>query len=218
MATGVKKIIRDIWRYPYCIYQRKKLHNNDFCILSQNCMGGLLCHDLGVQFNSPTINLSMSFDDYLKLIKKLDYYLEKELVFKRMQNTVPYDYPICTLGDLTLHMVHYRTFEEANKKWEIRKQRIKKDKIMLMCTDREGGNTKESIEKLLSLPYPKVCFVHSKDLVISNEVIFVPGYEKCTELGDIVSTYRGILGHRAFQKYFNCVEWINSSKNKGDKK
>ena len=217
MATGVKKVIRDVWRLPYCVYQRKRLSNHEFCILSQNCMGGLLCHDLGVKFNTPTINLSMSFNDFIKLVENLDYYLNKELVFERMQDTIPYEYPVCKLDDITLHMVHYHTFKEANEKWNIRKQRIKKDKIILMCTDREGGNTRKAIKRLLSLPYPKVCFVHSKELVISEEVVFVPGYEKFSELKDIVSTYQGILGHRTFQKYFDCVGWINNLEKKGEK-
>ena len=38
---------------------RSELKNKDFTIFSCNCTGGVLYHDLGMKFLSPTINLYM---------------------------------------------------------------------------------------------------------------------------------------------------------------
>ena len=45
--------------------QRQRLKNTNFSVISSNCNGAVMCHDLGIQFNSPTVNLSMNAEDYL---------------------------------------------------------------------------------------------------------------------------------------------------------
>ena len=47
--------------------RREKLKNNDFTIISSECAGGVIYHDLGLRFDSPTINLWFKPDDYLKI-------------------------------------------------------------------------------------------------------------------------------------------------------
>lgn len=36
---------------------QKRLKNRDFSLLSSNCNGVFILHDLGLRFNSPTVNL-----------------------------------------------------------------------------------------------------------------------------------------------------------------
>lgn len=52
-----KERIKEIWRYPYRLYMKSRLQNHDFEIISSNCIGGILYHDVGEQFRTPTINL-----------------------------------------------------------------------------------------------------------------------------------------------------------------
>ena len=46
----VKEWIKKVWRAPLCRTMRKRLKNKNFVILSSNCVGGTLLHDLGLRF------------------------------------------------------------------------------------------------------------------------------------------------------------------------
>src|SRR5574344_2087328 len=50
------------------------LTNKDFSIISQNCVGGVLYHDLGLKFTSPTINLYFEPLDFMRYILNLRKY------------------------------------------------------------------------------------------------------------------------------------------------
>lgn len=45
---------------------------SDCIILWNNCLAEFLCDDYGMQFNSPTINLQMPPEYFLKFCKDLD--------------------------------------------------------------------------------------------------------------------------------------------------
>ena len=59
--------------------ERKKIKNSDFTILSNNCIGGIMAHDLGKRFLSPTINLYIKPTDFVKMMENLEYYLSLEI-------------------------------------------------------------------------------------------------------------------------------------------
>lgn len=48
-------------------------------ILSSNCIGGVLGHELGWQFLSPTVNLWMWLKDFIKYCSRLRHYSQCEL-------------------------------------------------------------------------------------------------------------------------------------------
>ena len=58
MLRNQLRIIRDLLRYQLIIRNnRVKLFNQTPCIIASNCNGGIIYHDLGLKFLSPTINL-----------------------------------------------------------------------------------------------------------------------------------------------------------------
>lgn len=91
MCDKVGRISRKIWRDRY---ERSKLMKTDFTIFSQNCIGGIMYHDLGLQFRSPTVNLLFSPKDFIQFMKDIDWYLEQEIRF--IQSDKPY--PVGLLG------------------------------------------------------------------------------------------------------------------------
>ena len=100
----------------------KKLQNTNFSIISSNCNGGVVCHDLKIRFNSPTVNLFMSAEYFLKFVKHLEYYLNTDIV-EIKDDTVTY--PVGLLGnEILLHYMHYNSFEEAVQKWNERKKEL----------------------------------------------------------------------------------------------
>lgn len=53
----------------------------DVTILSNNCLGGVICHELGLRFLSPTINLWMTPSDFIKYCANLRHYSACKLRF-----------------------------------------------------------------------------------------------------------------------------------------
>lgn len=46
----ISKYYRTILRLPLNLKNRKLLKNNEFTIISSNCVGGIIYHELGKQF------------------------------------------------------------------------------------------------------------------------------------------------------------------------
>ena len=42
-------------------------------IISNNCTGGAVCHELGMEFKSPTINLQILPEDYPRFCANIEY-------------------------------------------------------------------------------------------------------------------------------------------------
>ena len=99
---------------------RHKLKNENFTIISNNCIAGVLYKDLNKKFNSPTINLYFSHNDYIKYCQNLNYYINKELEEQKSN----YLYPVGKLGDISVHFMHYDSFKEAKENWDKRCKRI----------------------------------------------------------------------------------------------
>lgn len=72
------------------------------------------------------------------------------------------EYPVVYLGDLLVFCVHYDTVEEAERKWNSRKQRINWEHIVIINCDREGM-TEELKDRFEALPYRKIMFTHLPD-------------------------------------------------------
>lgn len=146
-------------------------------IFSNNCWGGLTYHQLGLEFNSPLINLWFWDDDYIKFLKNPKFYINQELNFDKWgySGGLQRNFPIAICDDISINFNHYNTFEEANEKWEERKKRINWDNIII-----EMFTCNPMIEEAFNdLPYEKkVCFVPYKtdkkysiglDCIIKNE-------------------------------------------------
>ena len=74
ISEYLKIILRGLHNYSW----RRQLHNHDFSIISNNCVGGCVLHDLGQRFDSPTVNVAIPFPDYIKMLKDIKYYLHAE--------------------------------------------------------------------------------------------------------------------------------------------
>lgn len=131
---------------------RKKLKTHDFTIIAQNCIGGVFYHDMGLPFQTPTVNLFLYAPDFVKFASNLPHYLNCPLQL-RWGN----DYPVATLDDLTVHFMHYESCTEAKAIWERRKSRIRFDRLLVISTDRHGFDD-EVFAMWKAIPYPKVLF------------------------------------------------------------
>lgn len=139
--------------------------------ISQNCIGGVLYHDLGLQFLSPTVNVFIPEPGFVKLVRDLRYYMEQELVMRWGE-----EYPIGMLDDVEVHFMHYETCKEAKEAWEKRKARINWDKIFVIATDRNGFDD-AIFEEWKKISYPKILFTAQKKYASEADSVYFPGYE-----------------------------------------
>lgn len=134
--------------------QRKALTNTRFSIISSNCNGGVITHDLGLQHNSPFVNLWVKPGDFLWMVENLREAMQMPLAFT---SEAGIDYPVGVIGGMRLYFQHYASEAEALEKWNERRARILYDRLFIMMTDRDGC-THEDLVRFDALPHPKVVF------------------------------------------------------------
>ena len=199
-----------IWKRAHekrCAALRKQFSNPGVSILSANCTGGILYHDLGLQFRSPTVNLFMRSEDFIKFCENLDHYLsiDEMLECTDLKVIEGRQYPIAFLGDLTLFLVHYKSIAEAQGKWNARKRRIDKNNLVILNTDREGM-TAELKDRFEALPYKKVMLCHLPDAAHPS-CVYIKGYENEKSVG-IITDHVGWKGQRPIDQ-FDWVSFLN---------
>lgn len=185
---------------------RQMLRNKDFSLISENCNGGFILHDLGIRFNSPTVNLFFYPKDFIKYVKNLKYYSSLKLEFIRKANI---NYPIGKLDDIEIYFMHYETEELAKQKWEERTKRINYDNIFILMTDRDGC-TEEDLQEFDSLPYKnKVILTHLPHENIKS-CFYIKGFEDQKEIGHIYRFKNETTGKK-FYDDFDYVSWFNTN-------
>ena len=156
---------------------RKKVHAEAVTILSQNCIGGVFYHDMGMQFLSPTINTFIPEPGYLRMVLNLREYMAMEPEIHWGE-----EYPIGMLGDVQIHFMHYKTCQEARESWLRRVKRINYDKILVLCTDRDGFDD-EAYALWKQIPYPKVLFTAHPEY--TEDAVHFPEFSGA--VGDLIS-------------------------------
>lgn len=131
---NVKKFIKNIMTSFRKLKYKFLIKNKNISIICNDCCGGCIYSDIGMKFNSPTINLFFSNNDFITYISNLKEYNELELK-EKVENNGTYPIGILeskTLPKIEINFMHYKSFEEANEKWNIRKSRINYDNILFL--------------------------------------------------------------------------------------
>lgn len=203
-----RRLIGPLFRNNVVKKMRRKNRIKKISIISSNCIGGLLYHDLGLRFDSPTINLFFTAHDFVEFLSDLDKYLSLPLSdFRFFVRENGKGYYIAKLGNLDIHFVHYQTIEECISKWNDRKDRIDLKNLVVIFTDR-NDLTFYDLRRFLSLPYKKIVYVSKKDYCLSKECIYIPGFEKQKSVPEM-QKYADIFGHKYYEKYYDVVGWLN---------
>ena len=174
----------------------KDVNAEEISFISQNCIGGVLYHDLGLQFLSPTINAFIPEPGFVKLVLNLRHYMEQELIVRWGE-----EYPIGMLDDVEIHFMHYHTCKEAKEAWDKRKARINWDKIFVIGTDRDGFDG-AAYEQWKQIPYPKVLFTAQKQYTSDADSVFYYEYEGNGFVPDLIP-------NRAFYRDGILVKKVN---------
>lgn len=173
-------------------------------ILASNCMGGLIYHDLGTPFISPTINTRIDSPDFVKFICNLDEYLSKPLLFYPTKDP----FPVARLGDIVINFVHYHTADEAEKKWQERVKRIDWNNVFVLLND-NCGMTEADYEKLDHCRFSNIKVFTAKSYPQYRCTYQLPPFANQDTVGNTM--LRSIFtGKMLVQKYFDFVDWFNN--------
>lgn len=184
-------------------------------IISNNCIGGAMMHDLKIKYQSPTISIQILPEEFTKFCKNINDYMKlpvveykpenfsddhKKYVIK-MFNGIP-DMPYGLCGDIIICFQHYPTFESGKDMWERRRKRFDKDHVAFMFYLR-GADYTEELNEFVSCNFPKsVVFTESFDVKIPIEHYKITPPEANLFL-DLDQN-----GRRYYEKQFNPSKWI----------
>lgn len=174
----------------------------DISIFCNNCIGAFVAHDFRIPFNSPTVNMMIPPADYIEYISHLEQYVNAEMV------EIPSDksWPIALYGGkIQLHLIHYKSVEEAQIAWSRREKRINKNKCYYILVETDGC-CYDDLKRFDNLPFRnKIALTHREypDIKCAYKI---NGYE---HIGAVTDSYRfhPILPIRKYDQ-FNWIKFF----------
>ena len=204
--SKVQNKLIDLEHEAYLRRKRRRLKNLSPTIISNNCVAGVIYHDLGLKFTSPTINLFFEAEDFLKFAENLEYYLSLEV--KEEASALPY--PVGIIGDVKLYFMHYKSFAEAKAKWEERTGRVDADNLYFIMTEKEGCSSSIA-QRFDSLPYEHKVLLSHVPMPQIKCAHYLAGFENCPEMGVVTDPKKGFWRRRYIDDY-DYVEFFNAGK------
>lgn len=206
----IKELIYEKNEKKFLSSLRQRNTNLTPSIIFNNCIAGIIYHNLGLPFNSPTINLSIPGNDYLSFVKNIEYYASCELVETPSDNSFPMGKLVSkdsSHQDISLHFLHYKTFEQAHEKWTKRFSRIDYNNIYYIWEFYDDQYDVGLIKEFDSLPLKKIALLH-RDIPEIKHSFVISCYKEGKPVGKIFE-HNGISGKR-FLDEFDYTSFLNS--------
>lgn len=190
----------------------KRNKNTEISIISNNCVGGIIYHDLGLKFLSPTIDLSLPPDDYFEFLNNLEFYLSSELIPRELPG---YSYPIGVLKngikEIFIHFMHYESFEEAKNKWMERAQRVNFDNLYVIFECALDVDIDHPYyKKFKQLPFARKRMITYAPKIRDKEIVHCSFYHDNYYPGKILKYPNGYSKKRYLDR-FDYVSFFNQS-------
>ena len=136
-----------------------RLKKSRLSIISNNCWGGIVYNNLGMECLSPFKNLFVEDDDYIRLLTNLKGYLEERIRFSHyaIDEHSKKEYPVMMIGDIAIHCNHDDNPETAARNWEKRCEKLNYNNLFIeMYTENpEIADQFQAMERYEK----KICFV-----------------------------------------------------------
>ena len=205
LLSKIRSAINKIQRIFINRRLKSRLQNHGMTVISANCVGAFILHDLNEPFNSPFVNLYLSPNDFVRYLQNIEFYQRQSLTF--IQSEKPY--PVAKLADLKVHFMHYRNSQEAEQKWLARSARMNLDNLFIMMTDKDDaqGMAYEDLVAFDQLPFKNKVVFTRKPYPEFKSAFYIKGFEKQNQVGDLF-TFSGWNGVKYYDQ-FDYVAWFN---------
>ena len=160
-------------RQAYLEKQRSRLRNTTPTILCNTCVAGVVYHDLGLQFRSPTVNTLIYEKEFIWFLNRLEEYLQCEPVEIFLEGVT---YPVGELRledeAVQLHFMHYKSSREAKEKWLERCQRVDLNNlyVIFLCRIRMYPDSK-LYQAFRALPYKNKVMLTYPVGIVDRQVV-----------------------------------------------
>ena len=196
---------------PGTLYHKKKsksLLNLNPTIISSNCFGTFIYHDMGLKFFSPTINLFFSVDDFIKMVMHLPEYMESDVI----QVFDPkYDFPVGKISyngqDVYIKFMHYTNFNTAKEKWNERKKRIDYSNLYIILKIAQISD--EYIQKFQKIPYPNKLLVTNENPRNDHNIVTHSVFNKNYKSGKVFK-YKHLFSTKRYMDEIDYISFLNS--------
>jgi len=216
MKTNFKKIIKHMYDESILkpiskIHGKCFLKNTNFTIISNNCWGGTVYRDYGLEYYSPTVGMYFFAEEYIKFLRNIRSYMTMEPHFIDFTKSKYYNYMlennhetnilIALIGDVEIVFLHYKSKEEAFNKWERRKKRINWDNMIVKFND-QNLCTEELINEFDKMNFKnKICFTAKPYNNLNTVIVFDEFLNEHYVLSDTKK--------KIYRKYINTTKYIN---------
>lgn len=192
------------WRFKKSV---KRLRDEEFCIIANNCVGSRIYQILKIRYNTPCVGLFIKPDCFVKLAIDFDDYIHTPLRFTKQSKYPGYplpntNYPVGLLNDIEIHFLHYATEEKAATKWNERIKRIDKNNLYYSMVADQTTSPDTITRFLQKAATPRVCF-HNNSKINLPDSIYIPPVDGI--MGNLYSKYERFVGH------FDFADWILNS-------
>lgn len=196
-------------RKIYYSRKKKRLKNQNFTIISRDCFGTFVYHNLGLQYKTPTVNLFFSKEDFITFVFNLKEFLNVELEEVFGHNK---PFPVGKLfydnKTVTVYFMHYSTFEEAKSKWDERKRRIDFSNIYIVSVI-NNGLTEEYVKKFEALPFENKLIISNKNEFNSKVIVTHKIFDKKNYCGEFLK-FKPPFFCKRYMDDIDYISFLNS--------
>ena len=210
MANIILSKLASLERRFYLRKKRRQFQNHGVTVYSANCLAGVILHDLGQEFRTPTVNMLFNFKDYIKFLSNLEHYLAVDPIDTgRIYN----GYFVSMLDDLRLYFAHVPSFEVGRNCWNRRKTRISKDNIVVLMTDRILEEPLEEADILAfdALPFQQKVFFSAKPYPHIPSVYYMEEFAGQDEVAVLTDFRKKTFPKRRNYESFDFVAFLNGT-------
>lgn len=180
-------------------YFRSKLITDDLpTIISNSCNAGFIYRALGRLPLSPTVNVGIYPQDFIKICRDPHGYLDEEIVFDHYTCFEGRRVPVGKIKDIEVNFVHSESAENAIKNWNTTKKWIHWDNLIFVMSDDTDNIPYQIVEEFCDIPQKHLCVL--KSVLYSN-----------TRMNGIIHVPHDHFHMRnsAIENWFDILGWIN---------
>lgn len=176
--------------------------------INELCGGGVVSHELGLRFNSPTVNLWFKPEEFIKFLNRLEYYLYSCEIQEDIQSRQECGYPVGKLDDIRVYFAHYKSFEQAKQKWNERLKRLHMDNIYIIMVQKDGC-TEQDILSFDQLKFKHKVIFTAKEYPQYHSAYYIPKSEEDTDNVKNLCDYQSKFTGKRWLDQFDWISFLN---------
>ena len=184
----IAKMKNKIWQILRAVrlwfYRLQIIHQpQEKTIVCNNCLGGVISHNFGLRHCSPFVNLWIPTSHFIDMLKNIDTLANGSFVNITPNNN---QYPIALLNSRwEIHFMHYKSYDEACKKWSERVDRLDVDNMYIILVETHSS-TYEDLMQFDKLPFRNKIILAHKEYHNIKCSVKIEGYDGVGKNGEIL--------------------------------